>query len=69
MLSDIYMLGQTKVILSDTLNVKEDDHFSGGSVMVWTEIHHDGCTALVAVNGTLNAQIYGMRCCNSTLLN
>ena len=31
----------------------------GGSVMVsWTEIHHDGRTALVRVNGTLNAQIY-----------
>ena len=31
--------------------------FGGGSVMVWTTIHHDGRTALVRVNGALNAQI------------
>ena len=26
--------------------------------MVWPGIHHDGRTALVKVNGSLNAQIY-----------
>ena len=38
--------------------VLEHDHFGGCSVMVWAEIHHDGRTALVRVNGALNAQIY-----------
>ena len=37
--------------------IVEHDPFGGG-VMVWAGIHHDGRTALVRVNGALNAQIY-----------
>ena len=38
--------------------VLEPDNVGGCSVMVWAGIHHDGHTALVRVNGVLNAQIY-----------
>ena len=37
--------------------VLENDRFGGGCVMMWAEIRHDGRTALVRVNGALNAQI------------
>ena len=48
--------------------VLEDDRFDSGSVMVGAAIHHDGRTALVRVNGALNAQIYReMRYCSITL--
>ena len=35
----------------------EYDRFGGGGAMVWVGIHRDGRTALVRVNGALNAQI------------
>ena len=38
--------------------VLEHDRFGGGGVVVWSDIRHDGRTALMRVNGALNDQIY-----------
>ena len=51
--SKIYRRHKNRYAASDVL---EHDRF--GSVMEWVGIHHDGRTALVRVNGALNAHIY-----------
>jgi hypothetical protein len=40
------------------VNVREHDHFGGGSVIVWAGISVDLRTQLYIVNGNLNSQRY-----------
>ena len=41
-----------------SIDVQQDDHFGGGSVIVWAEIHHANRTVLVNVGGALAGNIY-----------